>query len=85
MEDQQATAEPSQQFENIDFNSSPDDNKESSHNEEQEQVFIFSSFLEHVIWEERKLFTAFIEKFARWIFRFGISTSNRMFVGAKFI
>lgn len=38
MEDQQATAEP-QHFENIDFNSSPDDNnKESSNNEDNEQV-----------------------------------------------
>lgn len=38
MEDQQVTAEPSQQFENIDFNSSPEDNKESSNNDDHEQV-----------------------------------------------
>lgn len=39
MEEKQAAAEVSQQFENIDFNSSPDDNnKESSNNEDQEQV-----------------------------------------------
>lgn len=43
MEDQQAAIEPSQQFENIDFNSSPDDNnKESSNNEDQEQVKYFN-------------------------------------------
>lgn len=40
MEDQQATTEP-QQFENIDFNCSPDDNKDSN-NEEHEQVTIIS-------------------------------------------
>lgn len=40
MEDQQVTAEPAQLFENIDFNSSPEDNKESSNNEDQEQVQI---------------------------------------------
>lgn len=43
MEDQQAATEPSQQFENIDFNSSPDDNnKELSNNEDQEQVKYFN-------------------------------------------
>lgn len=47
MEDQQATAEPSQQFENIDFNSSPEDNKESSNNEEQEQVTVFVLLYTH--------------------------------------
>lgn len=40
MEDQQPTIEPSQQFENIDFNSSPDENnKESSNNDDHEQVW----------------------------------------------
>lgn len=44
MEDQHATIEPSQQFENIDFNSSPDENnKELSNNEDLEQVM--ESFL----------------------------------------
>lgn len=40
MEDQQVNVEPSQHFENIDFNSSPDHeiNKESSNNEDLEQV-----------------------------------------------
>lgn len=48
MEDQQATTEPSQQFENIDFNSSPDENnKESSNNEDNEQVqFLFLHILD---------------------------------------
>lgn len=40
MEDQQTTAEP-QHFENIDFNSSPEDNKESSNNDDHDQVFLF--------------------------------------------
>lgn len=40
MEDQPSIVEPSQQFENIDFNSSPDENnKESSNNDDLEQVF----------------------------------------------
>lgn len=44
MEDQQVTAEPTQQFENIDFNSSPEDIKETSNNEDHEQVqFIFKT------------------------------------------
>lgn len=39
MEEPQSATEPSQQFENIDFNSSPDDNnKESSNNGDQDQV-----------------------------------------------
>lgn len=41
MEDQQVNVEPSHQFENIDFNSSTDENnKESSHNVEPDQVNI---------------------------------------------
>lgn len=45
MEEQQGTPEPLQQFENIDFNSSPEDNnKDNSNNEDQEQVFFSSSF-----------------------------------------
>lgn len=41
MEDQQVNVEPTHQFENIDFNSSADENnKESSHNEEPDQVKI---------------------------------------------
>lgn len=49
MEDQQAITEPTQQFENIDFNSSPDENnKESSINEDLEQVrFEFSASFEN--------------------------------------
>lgn len=43
MEDPQNTLEPAQQFENIDFNSSPEDNnKDSSNNDDQEQVKINS-------------------------------------------
>lgn len=39
MEDPQSTPELSQQFENIDFNSSPqENNKTDSNNDEQEQV-----------------------------------------------
>lgn len=38
MEDQQTNAEP-QHFENIDFNSSPEDNKESSNNDDHDQVW----------------------------------------------
>lgn len=37
MEDLQTNAEP-QHFENIDFNSSPEDNKESSNNDDHDQV-----------------------------------------------
>lgn len=47
MEDQQAITEPTQHFENIDFNSSPDENnKESSIIEDNEQVRIqfYASF-----------------------------------------
>ena len=52
MEDQQAATEPSQQFENIDFNSSPDDNnKDSSNNEDQEQVKYFKFFIAFFIAE----------------------------------
>lgn len=49
MEDQQANIEPSQQFENIDFNSSPDheNNKESSNNDDQEQVPIQKTTLKN--------------------------------------
>lgn len=39
MEDQQTTAAEPQHFENIDFNSSPEDNKESSNNDDHDQVF----------------------------------------------
>lgn len=39
MEDQEPQ-EPSQVFENIDFNSSPDDNKEPNNADEGEQVII---------------------------------------------
>lgn len=39
MEDEQLSQEPSQQFENIDFNTTPDGNdRESSNNEDQEEV-----------------------------------------------
>lgn len=45
MEDPQSTPEPSQQFENIDFNSSPEENnKTDSNNDEQEQVNYISHF-----------------------------------------
>lgn len=49
MEEQHATAEPSQQFENVDFSSSPDDDniKDSSNNEDQEQVQLI--ILQHIL------------------------------------
>lgn len=46
MEDPQNTPEPSQQFENIDFNSSPEENnKVDSNNDEQEQV----NYISHIV------------------------------------
>lgn len=38
MDDQQTIAAEPQLFENIDFNSSPEDNKESSNNDDHDQV-----------------------------------------------
>lgn len=48
MEDQQTNAEP-QHFENIDFNSSPEDNKESSNNDDHDQVLATILFLFHSV------------------------------------
>lgn len=46
MEDPQNIPEPSQQFENIDFNSSPEENnKVDSNNDDQEQV----NYISHIV------------------------------------